>query len=386
LPYVLGIDIASTRTSAATSVKRGDGWSAPEPLWLGSRGPSAASAVFLDDDGYLLTGDAAAEAGQVEPVRLLTGFHDRVGDEVPLAVGDERFSAESLSAVLVDAATDLATEQFGGKPHHIVLTHPGGWGDYRRDLLRRALAEAGYPRAALVPSPIAALHAHLPVPRGGETTAGVCEFGPDGVVITLARSSEVNGWQPVKTAEGVAPGDAVPRLFELAHGAGVQPQALAGVVFCGEAPPLPGRPPCPMFASPDSLLTVAFGAANIAARREGPHPGREVATVDREVAARETTLLPRVDEPPELGERPERPPVDIAPFPLPEPTKTAKLLSRKKPLIAGAAVVTAAATALLFTLTTREATADKGPDAPPPTSSTCAPATPGAASPPEGRC
>ncbi|MGW4830777.1 molecular chaperone DnaK [Amycolatopsis japonica] len=382
MPYVLGIDIASTRTTAATCVNSGDGWSVPEPSWLGARGPAAASAVFLDDDGYLLTGDAAVEAGRSAPARLLTGFHERVGDDVPVIVGGERFPAESLSAVLVDAAVDQAAERFGEKPHHIVLTHPVGWGSFRRDLLRRALAEAGFPRAALVASPVAALHAYL-APHG-DVTAGVCEFGPDGAVVTIAAATAVNGWQPVKTLEGVDPAEAVGKVFELAHGAGVPPQALAGIVLCGEAPPVPGRTPCPVFASSDPVLTVATGAANIAARRDLPQPG---GAGSHAVATVETTLLPRVDTPEELTERPERPPVDITPFPLPERTGAAKLLSRRKPLVAGAAVVVLAATTLLLTLTTREATADKGPEAPPTTSSSCAPPTPGATpSTPEGRC
>lgn len=126
-----------------------------------------------------------------------------------MIVGGERFPAESLSAVLVDAAVDQAAERFGEKPHHIVLTHPGGWGSFRRDLLRRALAEAGFPRAALVASPVAALHAYL-APHG-DVTAGVCEFGPDGAVVTIAAATAVNGWQPIKTLEGVDPAEAVAR-------------------------------------------------------------------------------------------------------------------------------------------------------------------------------
>ncbi len=368
MPYVLGIDIASTRTTAATCVNQGDGWGVPEPSWLGARGPSAASAVFLDDDGYLLTGDAAVEAGRSAPARLLTGFHERIGDDVPVIVGGERFPAESLSAVLVDAAVDQAAERFGEKPRDIVLTHPVDWGSFRRDLLRRALAEAGFPHAMLVPAPVAALHAYL-APQG-EVTAGVCEFGPDGAVVTIAAAG-INGWLPVKTVEGVDPGEAIGKVFELAHGAGIRPQALACIVLCGEAPPVPGRTPCPVFASSDPVLTVATGAANIAARRDVPQPANVVATV-------ETTLLPRVDDTPELSERPERPPVDITPFPLPERTGAAKLLSRRKALVAGTAVAVLAATALLLTLTTREATADKGPEAPPTAPTSCAPPTPGA--------
>src|SRR3954468_2430170 len=157
LPYVLGIDVAQGRTHAATSRPQGPGWGEPEPLWLGERSPAAASALFLDDEGYLLTGDAAAQAGAHVPSRLLTGFHRRIGDDVPMLVEGEPFPPETLTAVLVEGIAEHAAHLFGGAPHHLVLTHPGGWGTYRRDVLRRALADAGFPDVTLVPGPIAAL-------------------------------------------------------------------------------------------------------------------------------------------------------------------------------------------------------------------------------------
>jgi hypothetical protein len=380
LPYVLGIDVAHARTHAATRLRRGDGWEVPEPLWLGEQTPAAATALFLDDEGYLLTGDAAARAGAAVPSRLLTGFHRRIGDDVPMLIEGDAFSPESLTTVLVEGIAEHAAAQFGGAPHHLVVTHPGDWGDYRRDLLRRALAESGFRAVTLLPGSIAALYAHLPEPGPGDQTAAVCEFGPDGVTVTLATASGASGWVSRTSTEGVAPAAAVSTAFALAHGASVTPDALAGIVFCGEPGPgaLPGRLPCPVFAGPQPALTAAFGASSLAAQRTSP-PAR------RERPAAETTLLPRVDHPPELTERPARPPVDIKPFELPEPEGAAKLLKRWRPLAATAAVLAIGSSVLIATLSSHEATADKGNTPPhPATLSSCA--RPGAAPTGEGHC
>ncbi|MDT8916092.1 molecular chaperone DnaK [Amycolatopsis sp. PS_44_ISF1] len=368
MPYVLGIDIAHSQTHATTLLRQGDGWEDPEPLWLGEGAPAAATALFLDDEGYLLTGDTAARAGAVVPSRRLTGFHRRIGDDVPMLVEGEAFSPESLTTVLIEGIAEHAAAQLGGPPRHLVVTHPGDWGDYRRGLLRRALADAGFAAVTLVPGSIAALYAHLPEPGAAEESAVVCEFGPDGVTVTLATTSGSSGWVSRTSTEGVAPAAAVSTAFALAHGASVTPDALAGIVFCGEPGPgsLPGRLPCPVFAGPQPALTAASGAGILAAQRTSP-PSR------RARPAAETTLLPRVESPPELTERPTRPPVDIKPFELPEPEGAAKLLRRWRPLAATAAVLVVGSTILIATLTSHEATAGRGPaPAHPATLSSCA--------------
>ncbi|WP_410621522.1 molecular chaperone DnaK [Amycolatopsis sp. cmx-8-4] len=381
MPYVLGIDVAQGRTHAAISHRHGPGWGAPEPLWLGERSPAAASALFLDDEGYLLTGDAAAQAGTQVPSRLLTGFHRRIGDDVPMVVEGESFPPETLTTVLVEGIAEHAENQFGEPPQHLVMTHPGDWGGYRRDVLRRALADAGFTAVTLVPGSIAALGAHLPVPGPGVTGAGVCEFGADGVNVTLATPSGANGWQIGASAEGVSPAAALSTLFALAGSASTSPRGLAGVVFCGDVPPhaLPARPPCPMFAGPVPPATTALGAAALAGLRA---EGRGTA---QEPPAVETTLLPKMDTLGELGERPPRPPVEITPFELPERTGPMDLFRRRRPLAAAVLVLAAAVSAVLITITARDATA--GPDQPPaPSQSTpshCA--APGAPS-GEGHC
>jgi hypothetical protein len=376
LSYVLGIDVAQGRTHAATCRRHGPGWGDPEPLWLGERTPAAASALVLDDEGYLLTGDAAAQAGARVPSRLLTGFHRRIGDDVPMLVEGEPFPPETLTTVLVEGIAEHAANLFGGAPRHLVLTHPGDWGGYRRDVLRRALADAGFPAVTLVPGSIAALGAHLPVPGPGATAAGVCEFGADGVNVTLATATGASGWQPAASAEGVAPAAALSTLFALAGAASTSPKGLAGVVFCGDVPPhaLPARPPCPVFAGPVPPAATALGAAALAALR-ADHRGTPY-----EPPAVETTLLPQVDTLGDLGERPPRPPVDITPFELPEKSSPMNLFRRRRPLAAAVLVLAAALSAVAITLTAREATA--GPD-PSPAPSHCA--GPGAPS-GEGHC
>ncbi|HET6704715.1 molecular chaperone DnaK [Amycolatopsis sp.] len=353
MPYVLGIDVAQGRTHAATCRRQGPGWAEPEPLWLGERSPAAASALFVDDEGYLLTGDAAAQAGAQVPSRLLTGFHRRIGDDVPMLVEGEPFPPETLTTVLVEGIAEHAESLFGGPPHHLVLTHPGDWGGYRREVLRRALAEAGFTAVTLVPGSIAALGAHLPVPGPGDQVAGVCEFGNDGVNVTLATASGAGGWQLGQSAEGVAPAAALSTLFALAGAASTSPKGLAGVVFCGDVPPhaLPARPPCPMFAGPVPPASAALGAATLATLR-ADHRG-----TPQEPPAVETTLLPRVDTLGELGERPPRPPVEITPFELPERTGPLSLFRRRRPLAAAVLVLAAAVSAVVITVTAREATA-----------------------------
>jgi hypothetical protein len=380
LPYVLGIDVAQGRTHAAISRREGPGWSDPEPLWLGERSAAAASALFLDDEGYLLTGDAAAQAGAQVPSRLLTGFHRRIGDDVPVVVEGELFPPETLTTVLVEGIAEHASNQFGGAPEHLVLTHPGDWGGYRRDVLRRALADAGFPAVTLVPGSIAALAAHLPAPAPGASAAGVCEFGADGVHVTLATATGANGWQIGANAEGVSPAAALSTVFALAGAASTAPKSLAGVVFCGDVPPhaLPARPPCPVFAGPVPPATAALGAAAFAALRTDHR------AAPQEPPAVETTLLPQVDTLGELGERPPRPPVEITPFELPERSGPLNLFRRRRPLAAAVLVLAAAISAVLITVTAREATAD--PDRPPVSSHCHHPdAGPGAPS-GEGHC
>jgi actin-like ATPase involved in cell morphogenesis len=152
MPFSLGVDIGSTYTAAALW-RDGSVQSVP----LGNRSNAVPSVLFLREDGTLLVGEAASRRAVVEPDRQARDFKRRMGDEVPVLLGDDhRMPAHELTGHLLRWVLDTASEREGERPGHLVLTHPAEWGDYRRDLLVEAAATAGLPDVGLLPEPVAA--------------------------------------------------------------------------------------------------------------------------------------------------------------------------------------------------------------------------------------
>ncbi|NKQ58201.1 Hsp70 family protein, partial [Amycolatopsis sp. K13G38] len=68
------------------------------------------------------------------------------------------------------------------------LTHPPGWGTYRRRVLHEALHDAGLPNVLLLPSPVAAAESQLVRERiEPGTTLAVCRLGGEHVDTALLR-------------------------------------------------------------------------------------------------------------------------------------------------------------------------------------------------------
>jgi molecular chaperone DnaK len=150
--YSLGVDIGSTYTAAAIW-RDGSVQSVP----LGNRANAVPSVLFLRDDAVLLVGEAAVRRAVVEPDRQARDFKRRMGDEVPILLGDDtRMSAYELTGHLLRWVLSTVTEREGERPGHLVLTHPAEWGDYRRDLLIQAAATADFHEVGLLPEPVAA--------------------------------------------------------------------------------------------------------------------------------------------------------------------------------------------------------------------------------------
>src|SRR2546423_1281147 len=130
MPFSLGVDIGSTYTAAALW-RDGSVQSVP----LGNRANAVPSVLFLREDGTLLVGEAASRRAAVEPDRQARDFKRRMGDEVPILLGDRRMPAHELTGHLLRWVVDTAAEREGERPGHLVLTHPADWGGYRRNLL-----------------------------------------------------------------------------------------------------------------------------------------------------------------------------------------------------------------------------------------------------------
>lgn len=167
MPYALGIDLGTARTTAAVSRNLRDSWSEPEvvPLDVGSDLPGVASVLYLTSDDSVEVGAAAIHSGAADPQRVARDFLDRVGDEVPLALGDRSYPAETLAAALVAWVVDRVEEQEGTPASQLVVTHPVGWGVHRRAVFQAALRDLNLPELTLLPRPVAAAEAYAATER-----------------------------------------------------------------------------------------------------------------------------------------------------------------------------------------------------------------------------
>ncbi|KAA9166905.1 Hsp70 family protein [Amycolatopsis acidicola] len=180
--YVLGVDIGGTRVKAAVCRRPEELWADPEVVLR------AESALHVAADATVLVGTDARRAALAEPERLARGYVRRVGDDVPLLLGDELYRPESLTAVVVGWVADQVAEAEGSEADRVAVTHPPGWGAYRRNLLREALSAAGFPSAVLLPGPVAAAESHLMRERVEPgTVLGVARFGGEYVDTALLR-------------------------------------------------------------------------------------------------------------------------------------------------------------------------------------------------------
>lgn len=180
--YVLGIDLGDTRLKAAVCRSAGEAWGEAEVVC------SYESVLHLAPDATVVAGAEALRRGAVEPDRVARGFARRVGDEVPLLLGDELYLPEALTAVVAGWVVDQVADTEGSEPGRIVVTHPPSWGSYRRGLLHQALQDAGLPGALLLPSSITAAESLLVRERveSGSLLA-VCRFGGGYVDTALLR-------------------------------------------------------------------------------------------------------------------------------------------------------------------------------------------------------
>ena len=186
--FALGVDLGTTFTAAA--VARG---ATADPLPLGTDSAQVPSVVLIRDDGEVLVGDAAERRASSEPTRAAREFKRRLGDPVPIVIGDAPHSVQSLMAHLLRDIVRRATEQEGEAPTIVVLTHPANYSDYKTGLLNEAAELAGLARdqVVLLTEPEAAAIAYSRQARiePGEIVA-VYDFGGGTFDAALVRRTD----------------------------------------------------------------------------------------------------------------------------------------------------------------------------------------------------
>ncbi|MGF9664279.1 Hsp70 family protein, partial [Arthrobacter crystallopoietes] len=204
MAYVLGIDVGTSFTAAAVARTGSQGPAGPQSFHLGQRAATIPSAVFFGGDGQVLVGDAAERRGVAQPERVVREFKRRVGDSVPIIVGDRFAAPEELLATMARWVVDRATEREGSAPQAITVSHPASWGGYKSELLRQALAQAGLANAALVSEPeAAALHyaSQERVPDG--SLVAVYDLGGGTFDAAILRKDSGTSFSPLGRPNGI---------------------------------------------------------------------------------------------------------------------------------------------------------------------------------------
>src|SRR5690554_1547857 len=189
MPYVLGVDIGNSFTTAATAQSSDNNHlSAAHRVKLGLLGDAVPSVAFVADNGSLLVGEAAEQAGTERPDRVVRSFRERIGDTVPMAFGKAQVTAEHVFATMARWVVDRATEVEGTPPDAISLTHPADWGGHRVGRVRRSLAGVGLRDVTLVTESEAAAANHAKwQPEGIDGTIAVYDLGGSSFSVSLVR-------------------------------------------------------------------------------------------------------------------------------------------------------------------------------------------------------
>src|SRR5436190_16047509 len=114
MPYVLGVDIGSTRVKAAVCELGSD----PTPVAVALEGntPWMPAVLRVGADDTLEVGTAALHTARLEPQRIARGFLERVGDPIPFVLGHSCYSAEVLTASLIAWLADVLSDAEGTPP------------------------------------------------------------------------------------------------------------------------------------------------------------------------------------------------------------------------------------------------------------------------------
>lgn len=156
MSYVLAIDVGTSYTAAALIRPAGGSTPTPEILPLGLQGSAVPSVLYYAADGRILVGEAAERRGLDDPGRMVREFKRRIGDAVPLAVGEAWLAPEDAYATMAKWVVDKAEEREGSSPSSIIMTHPASWGGHRTSTVLAALKFAGLTDVTLISEPVAA--------------------------------------------------------------------------------------------------------------------------------------------------------------------------------------------------------------------------------------
>ncbi|MGQ0775528.1 MAG: Hsp70 family protein [Pseudonocardiales bacterium] len=203
MSYALGIDVGTSYTAAAIWRLEGQ-QQTTEVVPLGNRMPAVSSVLFLGADGSFVVGEAAERRSVTDPDRVVREFKRRIGDDTPLFVGGRPYAAHDLAAMMVRWVFDRVVKREGGAPDRIAITHPAGWGPFKKELLRTALGAQGLHNLTFLAEPEAAAVSYAAQERvEAGTTIAVYDLGGGTFDAAVVRKTGTGSFALMGSADGI---------------------------------------------------------------------------------------------------------------------------------------------------------------------------------------
>jgi molecular chaperone DnaK len=147
---ILGIDLGTTNSEVAI-IRDG------QPVVLEEDGdPILPSFVGLSEDGKLLVGKAARNQWVLAPERTIKSIKRKMGEDIKVELGDQEYSPQEISAMILRALKDRAARQLGQEVNKAVITVPAYFNDAQRQSTREAGQLAGLEVVRILNEPTAA--------------------------------------------------------------------------------------------------------------------------------------------------------------------------------------------------------------------------------------
>ncbi|MFB1484734.1 Hsp70 family protein [Corallococcus sp. RDP092CA] len=156
MSHVVGIDLGTTHSLVAALDSAG------RPNLLTNRLGKhlTPSVVGLDAEGRLHVGESARAQLLVHPERTIAEVKRRMGRDLPVTLGDRRYSPTEISALILRALREDAERALGGAVTEAVVTVPAYFSDAQRQATKDAGELAGLKVERLLNEPTAAALAY----------------------------------------------------------------------------------------------------------------------------------------------------------------------------------------------------------------------------------
>jgi molecular chaperone DnaK len=155
---ILGIDLGTT--NSVVSVIRDGQVTVLEP----DGQKTLPSVVGLDPEGKLLVGAPALNQWTLAPDRTVRSIKRRMGSAETVALGEQTYSPQEISAMILRTLKEHAARQLGQEVRKAVITVPAFFNEQQREATREAGELAGLEVVRIINEPTAASLTYNPNP------------------------------------------------------------------------------------------------------------------------------------------------------------------------------------------------------------------------------